>query len=190
MPGDEARRHGAERLASGTHDVALGAADIRQHGVAQVQRSQNPEQFFHRQNRHGQLNDIGTDTGSSKIVFTAVDHTQFNGHSARRRVEIDAHHFATQTAFFQTFGKRSSDQTEADHHQAADHRRAGLRRDDINHAPEPCSTPRENGCFQQAGQCSRAGDEACHTLRSDARSRLRAAGLRTLGRLRGRGRPR
>ena len=71
---------------------------------------------------------------------------------ARLRVEVHAHHFATQPAFTQAFGEGATDQPQADHHQATDHRHSRLQCSDINHGPEPWPAPQGSGCSPRANR--------------------------------------
>lgn len=41
-----------------THDIAFGAANVSQHGIAEIEPGQLSQQLLHGQDRHCQLNDI------------------------------------------------------------------------------------------------------------------------------------
>ncbi|MNH23211.1 hypothetical protein D3C79_831000 [compost metagenome] len=121
-----------------TDDITLGTADIGNDRIAQVEPGQEGQDFFHGQDRHGQLDDIGTDTGCGEVFFAAVDHAQGHGLLARGGIQVDTDHFAAQAAFTQALGERATDQAEADHDQAVDDWR-GFGFCCIYHWCEPCS---------------------------------------------------
>jgi len=142
VAGDEARQALAALVYKNrtrlTDDITLGTANIGNDRVAQVEPGQAGQDFLHGQDRHGQLDDIGTDTGCGEVFFAAVDHAQGHGLLARRGVEVDTDHFAAQAAFTQALGERATDQAEADHDQAVDDRlRFGFCC--FYHWCEPCS---------------------------------------------------
>ncbi|MNH05340.1 hypothetical protein D3C79_646600 [compost metagenome] len=149
MPGHEARQTLAKHAARGSHHVALGAADISDHRIAQVELSQARQDFLHGQDRHRQLDDIGTDTGGGKVVLAAIDHTQRHGLLARGRVEIDTDHFAAQAGFTQALGEGAADQAQAHDHQPLD-KGCGFICYGINHECEPCSETKTVCVFAEA----------------------------------------
>ncbi len=110
MARDEARQAGTEDGTRLTHDVALGAADVGDDCITQVEQGQAREDFFHGQDRYGQLDDIGAHTSGGKVFFAAVDHAQGHGLLARGGVQVDTDHFAAQAAFTQALGERAADQ--------------------------------------------------------------------------------
>ena len=116
----------SKRQARRAHDIALGATDVGQHGVAKIQRSQLSKHLLHGQDRHCQLDDIGPLTGGSKVALATIDNAQLYRQATGFCIQIDPHHLPAQTTLTQSFGEGATDQAEADHHQAADLRGIGL----------------------------------------------------------------
>ncbi|MCY1298486.1 hypothetical protein D9M70_479760 [compost metagenome] len=175
MAGHEERRHAVEYLARCAHHIALGAADVGQYRVAQVQASQLGQEFFHGQDRHRQLDHIGTATGGGQIVLATVDHAGFHGDAAGLLVLVDTHHFGEQALLAQPLGERAANQAQADHHQAAEDRRALLHGHDISHGRAPWPGPPGSGRSLPAGRWRCAGRWACRSRPPGAGSRLPAA---------------
>ena len=150
MARDKARRHAAKRLSSCAHNIAFGAADIGQDGLAQIHARQLSEHFFHGQDRHRQLNHISAAAGYCQIRLTAINHAQLYGQGTGCSIEIDADHFHAQPAFTQPLGKGAADEPQSDHYQSAHQGLGRLFRDDITHEQEPWSTLQASGCFQRA----------------------------------------
>ncbi|MNZ62606.1 hypothetical protein D3C78_807330 [compost metagenome] len=138
VAGDEARQAFPKDGTRLTHDIALGATDVGDDGIAKVEPGQTGQYLFHGQDRHGQLDDIGTDTGGGKVFLAAIDHAQGHSLLARGGVQVDTDHFAAQAAFTQALGERATDQAEADHDQAVDDWR-GFGCYCFYHWCEPCS---------------------------------------------------
>ncbi len=99
VAGHEAWQALAEHFAGGAYHIALGAADIGDHGIAQLEPSQAGQELFHGQDRHRQLNDIGADAGAGEVFLAAIDHAQGHGLLARGGIQVDTDHFAAQAAF-------------------------------------------------------------------------------------------
>jgi len=138
VTGHETWQAFAEHSTRFAHDIALGATDVGDDRPAEVELRQARQDFFHGQDRHRQLDDIGADTGGGEVGFTAVDHAQFYGELARWRIEIDANHFAAQAALTQALGERAANQAQTHHDQAVEDRR-GFGVCCIYHWCEPCS---------------------------------------------------
>ncbi len=117
VPRDETSGHATEDVACTAHDVTLRAADIGEHRIAQVERSQLRQQLFHRQDRHGQLDHISIGAGLLQRFGTIIDHTQFDRQLTGTGVQIETDDLATQFQLPQPLGERTTDQTEADDHQ-------------------------------------------------------------------------
>ncbi|MCY1226553.1 hypothetical protein D9M72_387880 [compost metagenome] len=175
MAGHETRRHAIEHPARGAHDIALGAADVSQHGVAQVKGGELGEEPFHRENGDGQLDHLGTAAGRSKVALATVDHTGFDGDAAGLVILVHAHHFGEQALLAQPLGEGAADQAEADHHQAPEHRGALVHGDDISHDRAPWPAPPGSGRSPPAGRWRHAGRSACRNRLPGAGSRLRRA---------------
>ena len=123
--GNWVARHKSHRFtgkgqARSANHIAFGAAHIGEHRRTQVKLGQLCEQLFHGQDRHRQLDNIGSLTGGSQINLTAIDNPQLNRQPPRLWIEIDTYHFAAQAALTQTLGKRAANQAQADNHQAAE----------------------------------------------------------------------
>ena len=58
------------------HDIPLGATDVGQHGIAEIQRGQLSKHLLHGQDRHCQLDDISPLTGGSKVALATIDNAQ------------------------------------------------------------------------------------------------------------------
>ncbi|MNJ31494.1 hypothetical protein D3C77_261330 [compost metagenome] len=138
VPRHEVRQLFGKRLARSTHHIALGAADVGEHRTPKVKLRQARQELFHGQDRHGQLNDISANTGSSQVLFAAVDHPQLHRQLARLRIQVDTDHLAAQAAFAQALGERAANEPETDHHQATD-KRLDLVYHDFNHGAGPYS---------------------------------------------------
>ena len=148
----KARRHATKRQSCRAHHVAFGAAHIGKDRLPEVHACQYRQQFLHGQDRHGKLDHIRALARNGQVRLTAVHHPQLHRQRARLRVEVHAHHFATQPAFTQALGEGATDQPQADHHQATDHRHSRLQCSDINHGPEPWPAPQGSGCSQPANR--------------------------------------
>ncbi|MCY1420426.1 hypothetical protein D9M71_360470 [compost metagenome] len=135
---DEARQAITEDGTRFPHNVALGAADVGDDCITQVELGQAGQDFLHGQDRHGQLNDIGAHASGGEVFFAAVDHAQGHGLLARGGIQVDTDHFAAQAAFTQALGEGAADQAEADHDQAVDDWR-GFGCYCFYHWCEPCS---------------------------------------------------
>ncbi|MCY1410216.1 hypothetical protein D9M71_255810 [compost metagenome] len=173
VAGHEARQLAGERFARRAHHITLGAADISENRLAEIERGQFAQQGFHGQDGHCQLNDRSPFARQRQVRLTAVDYAQLDRQFARLRVQIDADNFTAQATFAQPFGKRTADQAEADHDQTVNDRLR--RRHDFNHEPGPCSALRGNAHSRPAGRWSLAGGSACHSWLPGERSRPHAA---------------
>ena len=152
MPGDKACRHRTKSLSRCTHDITFGAAHIGQYCMPQIHTRQQAKHFLHGQNRHRQLNDIGTTAGGCKISFAAIHHTQLYSQHTRCRVQIDPDHLGAQSAFAHAFGEGAANQAQPDHNQTPHYRLYRFQRHYINHEQEPWPAPQAGGCFPTAGQ--------------------------------------
>ncbi|CRM83400.1 hypothetical protein [Pseudomonas sp. 22 E 5] len=152
VPRYKTRRHATKREFGGAHHIAFGAADVRKDRLPEVHVGQQGQQLLHRQDRHGELDHIRALARQRQVCLTAVHHTQLHRQLARLRVQVHTDHFAAQPAFTQALGEGTTDQPQADHHQATDHRHSRLQCSDINHEPEPWPTPPGSGCSQPASQ--------------------------------------
>ena len=117
MPRHEARQLLRQLTPGGTQDIALGTPHIRQHRLPQGQAAQAGQQLLHGENRRGQLNDAGADTGCRQIGLTAIDHAQLDRQTTGLGIQIDADHFAEQPGLAHALGKRAANQPQANHHQ-------------------------------------------------------------------------
>ena len=175
MPRYQVPRHPAERGTRGTHDIALGAANVGQYSLAQVELRQVGQHPLHRQDRHRQLDHVGADAGATKILLATVNHAELHRQAARLGIPIHADHFAEQPFAPQPLGEGAADQAQPHHHQAAQLRGRLLQRRDLSHAPAPCPAPGGNDRSLPAARWRRAGRSASRSQPPDARSHLRAA---------------
>ncbi|MCY1425077.1 hypothetical protein D9M71_408560 [compost metagenome] len=179
MPRHETRRHATEGDPRGAHHVALGAADIGEHGIAEVVAGEFGQHPLHGQDRHRQLDHVGAAAGCLQRLLAAIHHAQLHGHAARFRVAIDADHFLEHALLAQPLGEGAADQAEPHHHQAAQFLRRRL-----SHGQAPWPGLPDSGRFLPAGRWRCAGAAACRSRPPGAGSRLRRAGPDIPGRRR------
>lgn len=103
-----------------THDIALGAPHVGQYCITEIDLGQLSKQLLHGQDRHSQLDHLGALTGGGQVALATIDNAQLHRQATRFGVKIDPYYLPTQTAFTQPLGEGTTDQTEANHHQAAD----------------------------------------------------------------------
>ncbi|GAB3474119.1 hypothetical protein GCM10027398_28890 [Azotobacter salinestris] len=105
--------------------MPLGAADIGNDSVAQIESGERAEQLLHGQNGYGELDHLRSPTGDSEVLFAAVDHTLGDGQLAGLRIQIHSDDLAAQAALKDSLGEGAANQPQTHHDQTAD---PGLRR--------------------------------------------------------------
>ena len=167
--GDGMTRHEAQRLAGegltrGAHHVALGAADVGEDGALQRQGRKLGQHPLHGENRHGELDDVGTRAGLGQLGDAAVDDAQLDRQPAGLRIAIDPDHLTAEAAGAGALGEGAADQAQADNDETFDQGGGHF-----SHDPGPCSAPPGNGHFPLRCRWRRAGRWACHSRRRAAR---------------------
>ena len=150
MAGNETRRHLAEHVTRAAHHIALGAADIGDHGGAQVELRQLAEQSFQGEDGCGELNNVGVTAGFGQRVGTAIHHAQLDRQFTRAGVQIEADHLAAKAGLTQPLGKRTANQPEPDHHQTIDDRCGSLFHGGWAHCCSTCVSTSRKRAFSRS----------------------------------------
>ena len=140
MARDEALRHTAKCQLNRFDHSTFGAADISQHGVAQLQRCQFGQDRFHRQHRHRQQNNVSALHRLRQAGRHAVHHAEGQRLLARDWIGITTYDLAAHTRFADAFGKGTTNQAKTDHRQASDCRARRGQRFYITHSPAPAAS--------------------------------------------------
>ena len=125
--------HVAEHFTRTAHDIALGAADVSDHCVAQFELRQFTKQPLQRKDRRRKLNYVSPMTSLGERVGAAIHHAQFDRQLTRACIQIEADHLATKASLTQALGERAANQAKADHNQAIHNRRRLLRVTSVIH---------------------------------------------------------